>query len=131
MTSTCEELGVPLAKQKVSGPASCMTVLGIEIDIKAGLLRLPHDKLQQLKALLVSWQHRKQCSRRELESLVVLLNHACKVVRPGRSFCVDLLHKVDKGMAPCPHHYIRLNEVFGLTSGGGYTSQLFPISKFH
>ena len=57
MTSTCEELGVPLAKQKVAGPASCMTVLGIEIDTKAGLLRLPHDKFQRLKALLVSWQH--------------------------------------------------------------------------
>lgn len=55
MTSTCEELGVPLVKHKVVSPASCMTVLGIEIDTKAGQFRLPGDKLQQLKALLVSW----------------------------------------------------------------------------
>ena len=115
MMSTCEELGVPLAKHKVAGPASCMTVLGIEIDTEAGQLRLPGDKLQRLKALLVSWQHRKQCSRRELESLVGLLNHACKVVRPGRYFLrcmIDLLHKADRGMAPSPHHHIRLNESF-------------------
>ena len=83
-TSTCEKVGVPLAKHKVAGPTSCITVLGIEIDIKASQLRLPHDKLQRLKALLVSWQHQKQCSWRELESLVGLLNHACKVVRPGQ-----------------------------------------------
>ena len=54
MTSTCEELGMPLAKHKVAGPTSCMTVLGIKIDTKAGQLCLPQDKLQQLKALLVS-----------------------------------------------------------------------------
>ena len=36
MTSTCEELGVPLAKHKVAGPTSCITVLGIKIDTKAG-----------------------------------------------------------------------------------------------
>jgi len=48
-TSTCEELGVPLAKHKVAGPTSCMTVLGIKIDTKAGQLRLPHDKFKQLK----------------------------------------------------------------------------------
>ena len=105
MTSTCEELGVPLAKHKVAGPTSCITVLGIEIDTKASQLRLPHDKLQRLKALLVSWQHRKHCSRWELESLVGLLNHACKVVRPGRSFLrrmIDLLHKADRGYGTTP-----------------------------
>ena len=44
MTSTCEELGMPLAKHNIAGPASYMTVLGIEIDTKAGQLRLPQDK---------------------------------------------------------------------------------------
>ena len=94
---------MPLVKHEVAGPASCMTVLGIEIDTKTGQLRLPGDKLQQLKALLLSWQHWKQCSWRELESLVGLLNHACKVVRPGRSFLhrmIDLLRKVDRGIWP-------------------------------
>ena len=110
--SSCEELGVPLAKHKVASLASCMTVLGIEIDTKASQLCLPGDKQQGLKALLVSWQ---QCSRWELESLVGLLNHACKVVRPGRSFLhcmIDLLHKADRGMVPRHYHHIRLNESF-------------------
>ena len=32
----------------------------------------------------------------------------------GSKICrmIDLLHKADRGMAPCPHHHIRLNESF-------------------
>ena len=82
----CDELGLPFAKRKFAGPATCITILGIEIDTVAGQLRLPEDKLVRIKTLLVSWQFKKGCSCRELESLVGLLNHACKVVRPGRSF---------------------------------------------
>ncbi len=113
--SVCAELGMPVAEHKTAGPATCLVVLGIEIDTMAGQLRLPLDKLQRLKALLSSWQHKKYCFRKELESLVGLLNHACKVIRPGRSFLrrmIDLLHRADEGMAPCPQHHIRLNEGF-------------------
>ena len=42
---------------------------------------------------------RKVCTRRELESLIGSLNHACKVVRPGRSFLrqmLDLLHRANR-----------------------------------
>ena len=47
---------------------------------------------------------------RELESLIGILNHACKVVRPGRSFLrrlIDLLHQT--GNRPEGHSIIRLN----------------------
>ena len=50
------------------------------------------------------------CSRRELGSLVGLLNHTCKVVRPGRTFLrrmFDLLHAVP--MHRHRPHPIRLN----------------------
>ena len=65
------------------------------IDTIKGELRLPANKLERLQALLWEWGDRKSCTRRELESLIGLLNHACKVVRPGRSFLrrmIDLLH---------------------------------------
>ena len=51
--------------------------------------------------------------RRELESLIGLLNHACKVVCSGRSFLrrmIDLLHSVP--MHPLRPHPIRLNREF-------------------
>ena len=64
-------------------------------------------------SLLATWGDRRACSRRELESLVGLLNHACKVVRPGCSFLrrmLDLLHST--GNRPRRSHMIRLNTGF-------------------
>ena len=113
LLEVCATLGVPTAEHKRDGPTTCLTFLGIEVDTLAGELRLPTDKLQRLQTMLHEWGDRKACSRRELESLVGLLNHACKVVRSGRSFLrrmLDLLRAVP-GRPRCPHP-IRLNREF-------------------
>ena len=67
---TCAELGVPLAMEKLEGPSSCLTFLGIEIDTQVGVLRLPQDKLIRVRTALTQWSNRKSCTRRELESLI-------------------------------------------------------------
>ena len=109
----CTALGIPIADHKRDGPTTCLTFLGIEVDTIAGELRLPSDKMQRLKQLLLEWGNKKSCRRKELESLIGLLNHACKVVRPGRSFLrrmIDLLHAIHH-----PHNSttpIRLNRGF-------------------
>jgi hypothetical protein len=54
-------------------------------------LRLPQDKLRKLQELLQEWQFKKICTRHALESLLGYLNHACKVVCPGRSFIGRLI----------------------------------------
>ena len=107
----CSALGVPMAPNKQEGPTTCLVFLGIQIDTVAGELRLPEDKLQRLQALLQKWGARRACQRRELESLVGLLNHACKVVRPGRSFLrrlLDLLHGTEG--RPQGNSWIRLSQ---------------------
>ena len=107
---TCSELGVPLAMDKLDGPTSRITFLGIEIDTRAGILRLPEDKLRRIIHALDRWTNRRACERRELESLIGLLQHACKVVRPGRSFLrrmIDLLRVPRQ-----PRHHVRLNLPF-------------------
>ena len=79
---------------KCEAPATRLTFLGIEINTTRGLLRLPAEKLEQLQSLLQEWGDQKVCVTRELESLIGILNHACKVIRPGRSFLrkmIDLL----------------------------------------
>ena len=86
LTQTCRELGVPLASHKQVGPTTCLVFLGIEVDSSTSELRLPADKLERLQATVVEWLNRKACARRDLESLIGLLNHACKVVRSGRAF---------------------------------------------
>ena len=88
----CSQLGVPLATHKTVNPTPCLTFLGIVIDTEANQLRLPEDKLARLRELLITWGDRKACTRRELESLTGTLNHACKAVRPGRSFLRRMLN---------------------------------------
>ena len=108
--STCEELGVPVAGHKCEGPSTCLTFLGIEVDTMAMELRLPQEKLQRLKLLVAEWRHRKSCLRKELESLVGHLSHACKVVRPGRRFLRGLIGRL--AGAKRRHFHIRLNTEF-------------------
>ena len=94
----------------VNGPTTCLIFLGIQVDTVIGELRLPEEKLHRLRTLLQEWGARKSCQRRQLESLIGLLNHACKVVRPGRSFLrrlLDLLHTT--GSRPDGNSIIRLN----------------------
>ena len=106
----CERLGVPLAKEKLEGPTECLTFLGIELDTRAGILRLPEDKLGRIRVALDEWERKRACTKRELESLIGTLQHACRVVRPGRPFLrrmIDLSKKARRA-----HHYVRLNQEF-------------------
>ena len=99
-----------MAPHKWEGPTTCLSVLGIVIDTAAGELRLPDDKLECLQAQLLQWGDKAACTCKDLESLIGLLNHACKVVRSGRSFLrrmLDLLHAV-----PSSQPIIRLNNSF-------------------
>ena len=98
---------------KQVSPTTCLVFLGIEVDSVAGQLRLPADKLARLSSALIDWGERQSCTRKELESLIGHLNHACKVVRSGRSFLrrmIDLLHtRRQSRRGPIP---IRLNTGF-------------------
>ena len=98
----CAGLGVPLAAEKTEGPSSCLTFLGIEIDTRAGVLRLPAEKLSRLCSTLRRWTGRKTCRRRQLESLIGQLQHAAQVVRPGRSFLRRMIALLSHSHRP--HH---------------------------
>ena len=79
-------LGIPIELSKSEGPATTLSVLGIEIDTVAMQLRLPADKLRRLQEATAAWRGRKCCTKRELLSLIGSLQHAATVIRPGRSF---------------------------------------------
>lgn len=88
------ELGLPLHPQKCVGPATSMVVLGIELDTVAEIARLPSDKLSAICQILELWSRRKWCIKKDLQSLIGTLHHACKVAWPGRTFLrrmIDLL----------------------------------------
>ena len=106
----CDKLGFPVALEKMVGPSTKLTFLGIEVDSMGLQLSLPEEKLRKLTELVASWRRRKGCKKRELQSLAGYLNHACKVVRPGRRFLrgvFGLLSQFKKR-----DHMIRLNSAF-------------------
>ena len=70
---------IPLHPDKVEGPSTRLTVLGIELDSLTLKARLPHDKFERIVALLESWSVKRHCSKKELESLIGTLHHMCKV----------------------------------------------------
>ena len=110
LQKVCQELGVPLAPEKQDGPAEVLTFLGIEIDTIRQELHLPEDKLQRLLQMVTEWDSRKVCTRRELESFIGTLQHACTVIRPGRTFLRQVISMLS--IAKQPHHHIRLNAEF-------------------
>ena len=83
---TCKKTGVPIAHDKTVGPSQVVTYLGIEIDARKQVIRVPGEKLKELVELLHSWTSRRECTKRELCSLVGSLSTAAKVVKPGRLF---------------------------------------------
>ena len=104
----CSNLGVPIAEDKTEGPCTRLTFLGIEIDTEEMVLRLPRDKLDELKSQLQNMLTKHKVTLRELQSLIGLLNFACKVVSPGRAFCrrlIDATMGVDKS-----YYHIRLTK---------------------
>ena len=107
---TFERLNIPVAMEKLEGPTTVLTFLGIEMDTQNSTLRLPKDKVQELKSLIATWSQRKSCTKRDLQSLVGKLQHACKVVRPGRSF-LRRMFELLRGTAK-KQHFIRLNRSF-------------------
>ena len=86
----CDMLGVPLVLEKVEGPATSLSFLGIILDTVNMEARLPPEKLQRFQLLVVEWLEKKKATKRNILSLVGQLQHATKVVRQGRTFVARL-----------------------------------------
>jgi len=107
MQKICREAGLPLEPEKTVGPVTTLTFLGIEIDSITLQLRLPHDKLVDLKGSLTLWWERTSAVKHDLLSLIGSLSHASKVIHASRVFLrrlIDLSTTVRK-----PEYFIRLN----------------------
>ena len=104
--------GIPLHPNKIEGPSTCLTILGIELDSVRLQARLPPEKFQRIQTLLGEWSRKRSCRRKELESLIGHLHHAGKVAPQGRSFLRRLINLLSAFRRD--DHPIRLNEGFHL-----------------
>ncbi|XP_021347069.1 uncharacterized protein LOC110454687 isoform X1 [Mizuhopecten yessoensis] len=106
--SFCSDTSIPIKQSKTELPTTVLTFLGIELDSKAMVARLPLDKVEKMRALLDSFSRRQKVTLKELQSLIGLLNFACRVISPGRTFLrrlIDLTCGLTK-----PYHHKRLNK---------------------
>ena len=106
----CASLGVPVAPAKTEGPTTKIIFPGIEIDTVCMTLSLPQVKLVRLHSMIRQWGEKHSCTKRELLSLIGCLQHACCVVRPGRSFLRRMID-LSSGVRAL-HHRVRLNAEF-------------------
>ena len=105
----CLPLGIPLADEDEEGLSAVITLLGIQMNTEQGTLSLPAEKLEWILHELELWADRKWCCRRHmLDSPIQLVQHAARVVRPGRSFLHDLIALLQGGCQD--NYYIHLNK---------------------
>lgn len=107
LLSVFARMKVPVAPEKLEGPATRLKFLGIILDTETLSLHLPQEKLAELRMLVANWLGRRFATVKELESLVGKLQHAATVVRPGRSF-MRRLFELLKG-ARRNQRWVRLN----------------------
>ena len=103
-----DALRLPLEPEKLEGPSRSLKFLGIIFDTEKLQLRLPEEKRERLKEALAATQGRKVITKRELQSLSGLLQHATKVIRTGRAFLHQLY--ILQSIGSSPWHRVRLNE---------------------
>ena len=61
--TACSELGMPVSAHNVEGPATDITVLGIQVNSITQTLSLPDDKLECLQHLLSAWGDKTHSTR--------------------------------------------------------------------
>ena len=115
-TVVAEYLANELARGRMLGPFDQSTPLPPLHINRFGVIPKGHNQGKWRLITDVSFP-RQSCTRKELESLIGLLNHACKVLSAGRSFLrrmLDLLHSVHR-----PPNQSALTQDSGQTWHGG------------
>lgn len=103
----CSDLGVPLSQDKTTAPTTTLIYLGIEFDTQHMTMRLPKAKLKELEQKILATIHCKKVTLVNMQSLLGLMNFACRVIAPGRAFCRRLINSTI-GIKK-PHHKIRVS----------------------
>ena len=107
-TDVCAVLGVPIAWEKTTRPSQTITYLGLEIDAVRGQVRVPPDKVVQLREQIQATLRKKRVTVKVIQSLLGSLNFVCRAISPGRAFTRRLI-ALTRGQV-APHHFIRLTK---------------------
>ena len=107
LIALAEELSIPIKHQKTCLPSTRITVHGIEPDTIKWEARLPGVKVKKMQSTIEGIRKCCSISLRQLQSVIGLLNFACRVIPPGIAFLCRLINltiAISK-----PSHHVRLN----------------------
>lgn len=106
--SMAEEINLPVKDSKTVWPTTSVILHGILVDTCAMQLSLPDDKVQAARQTVDNMFRKKKVQLRELQSLIGVLNFACRVIVPGRAFLRRLIN-LTRGVTK-PHYFIKLDK---------------------
>ena len=98
-----DELGLREAKSKAYTPSTCMTYLGVEFDTISMVMRVPADKVEELRAELNNWVRKTTASKKSLQQLLGRLFWVSRCIQFSRGFMSRLLTQL-KSMHTLPDH---------------------------
>ena len=64
------KLGLAISQNKLYEPQKCIPCLGINVNIKTGIISIPEEKLSEIVALCLNWSTRGQSHEKALQSPV-------------------------------------------------------------
>ena len=86
-----EDLGLPLAQNKMTPPTKCITWLGIRINFVDKTLSIPQEKVEETLKDFDKLSKRRAMSTKDLQSIAGRINHIGKACRPARLFMARIL----------------------------------------
>ena len=94
------DIGMQEAEDKASAPSRVMIFLGLEVNTILMTLKIPHEKMCEIRTVLRQWLSKSVASKREIQQLVGLLNFAAGCIKPGRIYfsrILNVLRGCDRG----------------------------------
>ena len=92
----CHRLGIPVAPEKIKGPATSLTFLGINLDSEVMSISLPRERLASLRQRLSSWLNQRSDQ-----------STSCRSYWPRESFLRAIIDAMKRPRRP--HQVTRLD----------------------
>ena len=88
--STFHTIGVPVADDKLVGPSTSLTFIGIMINTANFSVAIPQEKIHEVVSQMPKWCDRRTCTQVQLQSLVGKLHFSQRLSDPAGSSHADL-----------------------------------------
>ena len=125
------ELGVPVASEKTEGPQTVLVFLGLELDSDEMVVRVPMEKVGEIMQKIEAVLSKRKVTLRTIQSLIGVLQFACRAIVPGRPFCRRLINATCGIQLPYYHIRVTQNIKKDLKMWLEFFKQYNGISVFH